>query len=143
MREHIPKKHLDFENPINSGKRFDNTVSRVYGEDMQQIYGTHNTSYGVDKNAADGIARVGRKTSNFEAQIREQVAQEMSAKAAEEQLRSQQRYFDTTTGSNHCSQDLTANTVGRKVMRTTDGKLVPMSDRDNQLIVEQGLWRRT
>jgi hypothetical protein len=88
MREHIPKKHLDFENPI-TGKAFDNTVSRVYGEDLQQIYATNNTSYGVDKNAADGIARVGRKTSNFEAQIRQQVAQEMSEKAAQEQLRSQ------------------------------------------------------
>jgi hypothetical protein len=33
IREHIPKKHLDFENPINTqGKRFDNTVSRIYGE---------------------------------------------------------------------------------------------------------------
>lgn len=71
MREHIPKKHLDFENPINTDKRFDNTVSRVYGEDLQQIYGTNNTSYGVDKNAADGIARIGRKTSNFENQIRQ------------------------------------------------------------------------
>lgn len=60
----------------------------------------------------------------------------MNDKAAQEQLRSQQRYFDTTTGSNHCSQDLASNTVGRKVMRTQDGKLVPLSDRDNQLIVE-------
>jgi len=33
IREHIPKKHLDFENPINTtGKRFDNTVDRIYGE---------------------------------------------------------------------------------------------------------------
>jgi len=33
IREHIPKKHLDFENPINTqGKRFDNTVNRIYGE---------------------------------------------------------------------------------------------------------------
>ena len=38
---------------------------------------------------------------------------------------------------------MSTNTVGRKVMRTQDGKLVPMSDRDNQLIVEQGMWRRT
>ena len=32
---------------------------------------------------------------------------------------------------------MTSNTVGRKVMRTQDGKLVPLSDRDNQLIVEE------
>jgi hypothetical protein len=35
MREHIPKKHLDFENPINTDKRFDNTVNRIYGENNQ------------------------------------------------------------------------------------------------------------
>jgi hypothetical protein len=28
-------------------------------------------------------------------------------------------------------------------MRTQDGSLVGMESRDNQLIVEQGLWRRT
>jgi len=38
---------------------------------------------------------------------------------------------------------MSSNTVGRKVMRTQDGKLVPLSDRDNQLIVETGMWRRT
>lgn len=31
-REHIPKKHLDFENPIQTDKVFDNTANRVYGE---------------------------------------------------------------------------------------------------------------
>jgi len=31
-REHIPKKHLDFENPIKTDKIFDNTANRVYGE---------------------------------------------------------------------------------------------------------------
>ena len=33
IREHIPKKHLDFENPIQNTKVFDNTVHRIYGED--------------------------------------------------------------------------------------------------------------
>lgn len=118
MREHIPKKHLDFENPINSGKCFDNTVKRIYGEEDQQIYNTNNYTYGVGKNAADGIARIGRKTGNYENAIRDQVAQEMVELAAEEQKRLGQRYFDTTSGSNHNNQDMTSNVVGRKVMRT-------------------------
>lgn len=35
------------------------------------------------------------------------------------------------------------NQVGRKVMRTQDGSDVPMSLRDEQLIVETGMYRRT
>ena len=39
--------------------------------------------------------------------------------------RNEERYFDTTNRENLVPQDMTANTVGRKVMQTQDGKLVP------------------
>ena len=39
--------------------------------------------------------------------------------------------------------DMTANTVGRKVMQTQDGKLVASQSRDDQFIVETGMFRRT
>lgn len=55
----------------------------------------------------------------------------------------QMRYFDTTNKDTYYKQDMTANTVGRKVMRTQDGKLVPMEARDDALIVEHGIYRRT
>lgn len=62
MREHIPKKHLDFENPIDTtGKRFDNTVHRIYGEEDQQRFTTNNLEYGTGKHSSAGIARFGRK----------------------------------------------------------------------------------
>ena len=54
-KEHIPKKHLDFENPI-KGKTFDNTSVRIYGEAKPEIMTTNNTEYGVAKNKADNIA---------------------------------------------------------------------------------------
>lgn len=38
---------------------------------------------------------------------------------------------------------MTANTVGRKVMQTQDGKLVAGESRDDQFIVETGMYRRT
>ena len=37
---------------------------------------------------------------------------------------------------------MTANVVGRKVMKTQDGKLVEMGSRDQVLIVETGMNRR-
>ena len=37
---------------------------------------------------------------------------------------------------------MTANVVGRKVMKTQDGKLVDMGSRDQVLIVETGMNRR-
>ena len=67
-KEHIPKKHLDFENPV-TGKRFDDTAVRIYGEAKPEIMTTNNTEYGVARNKADGIAKVGRKTQNMEAAI--------------------------------------------------------------------------
>ena len=48
-REHIPKRHLDFENPI-KGKNFDNTNIRIYGEPKPEIMTTNNTEYGVARN---------------------------------------------------------------------------------------------
>lgn len=38
---------------------------------------------------------------------------------------------------------MTANTIGRKVMQTQDGKLVAGQTRDEQFIVETGMYRRT
>lgn len=54
----------------------------------------------------------------------------------------QQRYFETTTGSTFKPQDYQQNTIGRKVMKTQDGKMVSQNLRDDQLIVEHGTWRR-
>ena len=31
VREHIPKRHLNFEEPIKTDKKFDNTTDRIYG----------------------------------------------------------------------------------------------------------------
>lgn len=67
-REHIPKKHLDFENPI-QGKQFDNTMSRIYGESRPEVMTTNNTQYGTGTNPAAGIARVGRKQQIIEREI--------------------------------------------------------------------------
>ena len=57
--------------------------------------------------------------------------------------RNEERYFDTTNRENLVPQDMTANTVGRKVMQTQDGKLVPQEHRDDQFTVESGMFRRT
>ena len=73
----------------------------------------------------------------------QQVQEEMAAKAAEEERALQRRTFQTWQRSECNEKDLTANSIGKKVMRTQDGEFVPMSQRDDQLIVETGMWRRT
>ena len=104
---------------------------------------TNNTEYGTGRNAADGIARAGRKTQRMEREIERQVAEEMRQKKAALEAREQERYFDTTNAENFDTKDLTQNTVGRKVMKTQDGKLVAMEHRDANFIVETGMYRRT
>jgi len=142
VKEHIPKRHLQFDEPI-KGKEFDNTKNRIYGESREEIMKTNNHEYGTGKNNADGIARVGRKQQNFEKQIQATIAAEIAEKERNEEEMRQMRYFDTTTKDTYYGQDMTANTVGRKVMRTQDGSLVPMENRDQALIVEGGIYRRT
>ena len=141
-KTHIPKKHHDFENPI-QGKMFDNTNNRIYGESNQQLFGTNNTEYGTGKSKADGIARVGRKNQQMEREIERQVMQEMRERQQAIDARQEERYFDTTNRENLVAMDMTANTIGRKVMQTQDGKLVAGATRDDQFIVEQGMYRRT
>ena len=134
-KTHIPKKHHDFENPI-QGKMFDNTANRIYGESNQQLFNTNNTEYGTGKSKADGIARVGRKNQMMEREIERQVMQEMRERQQAIDARNEERYFDTTNRENLVAQDMTANTIGRKVMQTQDGKLVAGATRDDQFIVE-------
>ena len=71
-----------------------------------------------------------------------QVAKEMQERRDEEARRNAQRYFDTANAETYTKQDMTANVVGRKVMKTQDGKLVQMGARDQALIVETGMNRR-
>jgi hypothetical protein len=53
------------------------------------------------------------------------------------------RSFDTWNRTEHSTKDLSVNTIGKKVMKTQDGEFVPLAARDDQLIVETGMWRRT
>ena len=50
----------------------------------------------------------------------------MKLKEQEEERMRNTRYFDTTTKQTFAAKDLTQNVVGRKVMRTQDGQLVPL-----------------
>lgn len=118
VKEHIPKRHLNFEEPILTDKRFDNTYDRINGVTRPEAMITENREYGTAKNAADYLPKVGRKTQNFEREIQRKVAQEMQERLDREEALRQERYFDTTNKETYEAQDLTANTVGRKVMKT-------------------------
>lgn len=62
------------------------------------------------------MTRVGRKTAQMEREIERQVMQEMRERQQAIDARNEERYFDTTNRENLVAQDMTANTVGRKVM---------------------------
>ena len=62
----------------------------------------------------------------------------MKIKTAEEEKLRNTRYFDSTNKTTYEPKHLTENVVGRKVMKTQDGKLVPLPHRDELLMVEHG-----
>ncbi len=118
IREHIPKRHLNFEEPIKVTKQFDNTHDRIYGQKRDELMYTENFYYGKGKNPADALPKIGQKTSKLEQEMYFQVQEEMRLKAEEEERLRNMRYFETTTGKNFQKKELTENTVGRWVMKT-------------------------
>ena len=61
VKSHIPKRHLDFENPIAVPKLVDSTQDRIYGEVKPQPMVTETSTIGTGFNPADNLARVGKK----------------------------------------------------------------------------------
>lgn len=62
VKSHIPKKHLDFDNPPSKGGPTDNTTERIYGELKPQPMVTQSGIVGSGYNPADDLPKVGRKT---------------------------------------------------------------------------------
>ena len=60
-KEHIPKRHLNFEEPIKTDKQFDNTHDRIHGIRNDELMYTENFYYGKSTNPADSLPKVGRK----------------------------------------------------------------------------------
>ena len=69
VTEHIPKRHLNFEDPILTDKVFDNTSNRIIGERSYPMMGTEASTLGKGFNPADNLARVGRKQEIMEADV--------------------------------------------------------------------------
>ena len=61
MKEHIPKRHLNFEEPIESAKSYDVTSDRIYGERQHAFQVTETSTIGTGTNPADNLAKQGRK----------------------------------------------------------------------------------
>ena len=60
VKQHIPKRHLNFEEPIEC-KSFDDTANRIYGERQPVPMSTETSTIGTGSNPADNLARVGKK----------------------------------------------------------------------------------
>lgn len=71
-----------------------------------------------------------------------QVAEQMKEKDRQDEITRSQRYFDTTQGSDYTKKDQFQNQIGRRQMKTQDCANVSINERDEQLIVEHGTWRR-
>jgi hypothetical protein len=121
VREHIPKKHLNFEEPIKTEKKFDNTHDRIHGIRLDQPMYSENYHYGKGVNPADALPKVGLKNKRLEREMYELIASELNEKEEALERERQARRFETTTGATYAQKDLTENTVGRWLMKTQDG----------------------
>lgn len=62
VKEHIPKKHCDFDTPIVSDKPYDNTNQRIYGEKLDAPMFSETYHIGKSTNPADALPKAGKKT---------------------------------------------------------------------------------
>ena len=69
VKEHIPKRHLNFEEPITTDKVFDNTNQRIYGEKLIQPMISESYHIGKSVNPADNLPKVGYKTLQMEQEV--------------------------------------------------------------------------
>ncbi len=118
VKEHIPKKHLNFEEPIRHTKKFDNTHDRIYGDRKDEPMYSENFHYGKGVNPADALPKVGLKNRRLEQEMMELIAAELKEKEDEKERLRQVRFFDTTAKTDFKTKLLTENTIGRWVMRT-------------------------
>ncbi len=121
VREHIPKKHLQFEEPIHVTKKFDTTHDRIHGYRTDEPLYSQNYHYGRGHNKADELPKVGLKSKRLEEEMYQIIAGELKEREEEQERVRQQRRFETTTNSTHAAFSLTENTVGRWLMKTQDG----------------------
>ena len=142
-KEHIPKKHLDFETNNSNKYKGDNTHDRIHGERLETQFKSENNGYGRGYNAADHLPTKGQRTANLERQIEMQVMDELRQKEEEEERIRNMRYFDSTTKTTFVKQDYGANTVGKRVMKTQNGAELSLINKDEELTVEHGFGRRT
>ena len=78
--------------------------------------GTTNFQYGHGKDHV--VPTQGVRTKAFEQEILKQVLREKAEKERQDQEMTQIRYFDTTTKGAFTKQDMSQNTLGKRVMKT-------------------------
>ena len=121
---------------------------------------TETSTIGTGRNPADNLARKGKKAQMFEQdvgrviyffvtetyiffyQILDKVAAELAETEKQKAVERDQRMFETTNMAVHKEMDHYQNTIGRRVMKTQDGAPVSLNEKDEQLVVEHGTWRR-
>ena len=63
----------------------------------------------------------------------EMAEQEKKEREAEEERLRNLRFFETTSGKTYQKKEFTENTVGRWVMKTQDGGLVPLNQTQREI----------
>ena len=66
MRKHIPKRHLDWDNPVVNTQKMDSTTDRIYGVLDPQPMISESYAIGKGTNPADNLAKFGKKTLAME-----------------------------------------------------------------------------
>ena len=125
IKEHVPKKHLNFEEPIRA-KAFDNTHDRIHGDKKPEPMYSQNYLYGRGVNPADALPKVGLKHKRLEQEMYNLISAEIREMDAAKDRLKEVRHFDTTAREEFNAKPIEGNTVGRWIMRTQDGEVVPL-----------------
>jgi len=69
MRQHIPKKHCNFDEPIINKTKMDSTMDRIYGAMTVHPMVPESSKMGTGKNPANDLPKFGKKTLDAEKEV--------------------------------------------------------------------------
>jgi len=147
---HVNKKHeelflksaIELQNDFSNTKKGDQTFGRVFGNKLTPGYATENGDQ-FYKKVHTNERQHGKKHTLIEKQYLDMINQELDIAYKTFNDQYSQRMLDTTYGNEFVQKDGSNNVVGRRVMKDQNGRVVGSENRDEDLLVDHGLLKRS
>lgn len=115
-------------------------MGRTMPDFRVQKFTSFNKDYGVYDTRVDKMPKHGLKHAMIEKQFLEQCDKDWEV--YKKQFEPEQVKMETTNSVNHCAKPFGTDPIGKRVIKDQDGKPIPLSERDFDLMTDQAFIER-